>query len=504
LTVSDQDFEPRLERLLRDEAELGVRPVDAGAVAHVAAGGGSRQGGWAAARGLRYALVAGLVVVTVVAAFGLGSRLLVLPAPTPTPGPTPTAIAQSPAATVTPTPTVSPSASPTLIPTSTPTLTPGTSPTPTVEPTAAPTPTPTPVAVPTANPKGWVELTGFPSYGAQTHVTGIAFGGDRFVAVGWSIRNNKTHGRVWTSLDGLAWTAQQDAAFAGLSLEAITYNGSQFYAFASAPTTLWHSADGSAWQEVDLPLVGNGELGSWNAFNGSAVLDATSVGSTMFAAGEASVTGGDIACDGTCVAAWRSTNGTDWNQSVIVDGDSFQTFASMPGLSVAVTHGSYIGKSVWSSTDFDTWAHPDTAIPEGDGFLDAASDGSRIVLVGYGSTTEDDYGAAVGLVTNGSGWDVVSIDESSGPAEQLTWAAGRFVAVGTGPGVIVTWWSTDGQTWTRGPDVGPALSLNLGPVGGDDPFNHRTIGAGAPGVVLTQTGTDRLHVWFAPMSAFGS
>jgi hypothetical protein len=94
--------------------------------------------------------------------------------------------------------------------------------------------------------------------------------------------------------------------------------------------------------------------------------------------------------------------------------------------------------------------------------------------------------------------------EASGPAEQVASAAGKFVAVGTGPGVIATWWSPDGRSWRRGPDVGPALSLDLGALGGDDPFNHRTIGASSAGVVLAQTGTDRIHVWFAPLTAFSA
>jgi hypothetical protein len=175
----------------------------------------------------------------------------------------------------------------------------------------------------------------------------------------------------------------------------------------------------------------------------------------------------------------------------------------MLGQSVVGTAGSYIGKGVWSSTDSDTWARPD-GIPDSDGFLDATSDGQRIVLVGYGPTADDDYGQAVALVCDGSTWDLVSMGEASGPPNRSRPRPARFVAVGTGPGVIATWWSTDGRAWTRGPDVGPALSLDLGPLGGDDPFNHRTIGAGSAGVVLAQTGTDRLHVWFAPMSAFGS
>ena len=269
LTMSEQDFEQRFQRLLRDDAEQGVRPVDAGAVARAATDKGARRGerGWWT-RGARYLLAAALIVVGVAAAFGLGSRLLVVPTSTATPGPTATAVAQSPAPTATQAPTNGPSPTPTPSPTTTPTL--DLTPSPTLGPSASPSPTPTLTPPPSPTPFGWVALTSFPSYGADTNVTGIAHGGDRFVAVGWSSRNGSTRGRVWTSLDGQAWKAQPDSSFAGLSLQAVTYNGSEFYAFASAPTTVWHSADGSAWQKVLLPTAG-GELGTFDAFTGGSV-----------------------------------------------------------------------------------------------------------------------------------------------------------------------------------------------------------------------------------------
>ena len=219
----------------------------------------------------------------------------------------------------------------------------------------------------------------------------------------------------------------------------------------------------------------------------------------MFAAGETTVTGGDIACNETCVAAWQSSNGTDWSQSVVVDGNLSNTFASMPGLSVAVTHGSYIGKSIWSSTDFDTWAHPDTQIPEGDGFLDAVSDGQRIVLVGYGPTSNDDYGQATALVSEGSSWTVATIDATSGvPADLVTWIGGRFVALGR----QMSWTSLDGSSWVHGPALPNMPSHTPPDLTGDDPFLHRTIGSGGTGVVVADTADGGLHVWFAPLEVF--
>ena len=426
-----------------------------------------------------------LAVLAVLALVGCTAAPTATLTPSPSLAPTPTPTSAS-TATASPGPTTSPTATPTVAPTARPTSSP------TATPTASPTLAP---PTPTAAPSGWVELTGFPTYGRRTHITGIAYGGGRFVAVGWSIRSGNTRGRVWTSTDGRSWTAAPDTAFAGLTLEAVTHSGTAFYAFASAPTSVWRSSNGTSWQRVNLPEAG-GELGTFNAFTGGSVIDATADGGTMYAAGETTLHGGDIACDGTCVAVWRSTNGTDWDSSIVVDGDVFGTFAVRPGLALVITYGNYIGQGPWYSTDFDSWsAPPGVELGEGSGLLDAASDGSRIVAVGYAG---DLYDEAIALVTDGNNWTIVPIDSTAGsPAEQVAWAGGKFVAIGA-----VTWWSADGLTWQRGPDVPYPPPDDPGPEPGDDPFVRRTVGAGGPAVVLAQTYDEGLHVWFAPLSAF--
>jgi hypothetical protein len=180
--VSDNEVESRLHRLLREDAEQGVRPIDAVAVARVAVA--RRRAGpvpWASLlRGTRYLLVAALFAIGL-AAFAVGSGLLVVPGPTATPSATPTAIAQS-TSPVSPSPdtTGSPpiSVSPGPIPTVTsgpidsatpePTSTDLASPSPTT--TVAPTPTP-PVPTPTSAP-AWTAVAG----GGSGHVCAIRDG----------------------------------------------------------------------------------------------------------------------------------------------------------------------------------------------------------------------------------------------------------------------------------------------------------------------------------------
>jgi hypothetical protein len=331
-------------------------------------------------------------------------------------------------------------------------------------------------------------------------VTGVAFGDDVFVAVGWSRSGGATTARVWTSADGLDWTAQPDDAFEGISFGAVAYSGTNFYAFASAPTTVWKSADGRSWQQIELPVAG-GELGGGNVFEGGTIEDAASVGGRVYAAGGATLVGGDIACN--CVAVWRSHSDSEWDQAEVSDDDTFNAFAVVPDMILVINHGNYIGQSLRSSPDYDTWTAPDAALAEGSGYLDAAASDDRIVAVGYWGP---DYDIPISLVWNGSIWLGTSFDEHVGaPAEQVAFAGGRFVAIGSQKStrlVAISWSSADGLTWTRGPDVYDREREDLGPEPGDDPFTHRTIGAGAPGFVLAQTFSDGLHVWSAPAEVY--
>ena len=160
-----------------------------------------------------------------------------------------------------------------------------------------------------------------------------------------------------------------------------------------------------------------------------------------------------------------------------------------------------------ASSDFDTWDKPNIDLAEGSGYLDAVASTKRIVAVGYAGDTHD---IPISLVWDGSTWSGSSIGDSAGgaPAEQVTWGGGQFVAVGTKIGgdrlQAVSWSSADGLTWRAGPDVYDLARPPVPPEAGDDPFQHRAIGAGDPGFVLAQTVGDELHVWFASARTYTS
>jgi hypothetical protein len=349
-------------------------------------------------------------------------------------------------------------------------------------------------------PRGWLESADFQGL-AGARISGIAFGNGRFIAVGASKAAAKETAATWVSANGLRWIGVGQANFPD-AFDAVTFNGTDFYAFGSAPTTLWKSADGNHWTQVDLPQTAGGELGTFNAFTGSSVSEASSVGSKMYAAGDATTVSGDIAC--TCVSAWQSANGTDWTQSTVAQDDSFQAFAAVPDMALVIANGSYIGQAPRASTDFESWNNPEIDLAEGSGYLGAAAGTNRIVAVGYGGDSKD---IPISLVWDGSTWSGSSIGGGTGgPAEQVAWAGGQFVAVGTKVGgdrlVAVSWSSQDGLTWKPAPDVYDLPRPAVPPEAGDDPFQHRTIGGGTPGFVVAQTIADRLHVWFATAETF--
>ncbi|HUG48541.1 MAG TPA: hypothetical protein VMP67_09025, partial [Candidatus Limnocylindria bacterium] len=63
--------------------------------------------------------------------------------------------------------------------------------------------------MPTASPPvGWTEVSDFPTYRGTTEVEAITAGGPGFVAVGAG--GQQLRGRVWTSADGLSWSAAPD------------------------------------------------------------------------------------------------------------------------------------------------------------------------------------------------------------------------------------------------------------------------------------------------------
>ena len=202
---------------------------------------------------------------------------------TPTPTPTPGAPTATP--TITPTPTLT--STPTPTPTDTPTPTPTETPTPTDTPT--PTPTPQPASIVAA---GGVNVLGYSydgdtwysSSNGNTFITqpayAVATDGNVFVAGGQGSTNPLIY-----STDGITWTgsANGTTVFASGTVRGIAYGGNKFVAvgIGSGAGKLAYSSDGITWSgatnsgvfgSVPLSVAYNGSRWVATAQKGGVVL----------------------------------------------------------------------------------------------------------------------------------------------------------------------------------------------------------------------------------------
>ena len=143
------------------------------------------------------------------------------------------------------------------------------------------------------SPEGQVEFEGDPPFG---HLNAVASNRTLLVAGGSTRRelDGRPDGLIWTSTDGLTWTQQAEPAEPNAVVNDITAFGDRFVAVGTTPSgpAAWSSADGSAWERVDLP----------SAFGVRGATSVALVSDGLLAVGD----GADHA------AAWRSSDGQHW------------------------------------------------------------------------------------------------------------------------------------------------------------------------------------------------
>jgi hypothetical protein len=128
-------------------------------------------------------------------------------------------------------------------------------------------------------PDSWT-LVGDPGFGTD-YIYALAYGGDRFVAVG-------ANGKGAYSTDGgVTWTQASDTKFGGSTIRALAYGGGKFVAVGNGGKAAW-STDGVTWTPV-----GDTKFGTSTIF-------ALAYGGGKFVAG-----------DSSGKAAW-STDGVTW------------------------------------------------------------------------------------------------------------------------------------------------------------------------------------------------
>lgn len=261
----------------------------------------------------------------------------------------------------------------------------------------------------------------------------IAYGADGYGSV------------VWTSPDGLTWTAADPIAPSGF-IRTIEVGGPGFLALGdvdeAGPAGLWTSVDGLTWQSVTPEPFG----GPDEPF----VADIIDTGSGLVAVG--SVNHEQV---GERAAVWTSVDGVSWSR-VPEDPAVFgadpgigmdHVVAGGPGL-VAVGSHWPDGSVVWTSVDGQTW----TRVPEQQHGLDGwvyrlFGMGGELVAVGG----RPDGPAAIWTSPDGYAWEAVADVSFDGPDEPLITdvidTSTGLVAVGTtdadfgadGPSTAAIW-----------------------------------------------------------------
>lgn len=256
------------------------------------------------------------------------------------------------------------------------------------------------------------------AFSAGDTITGIAWNGSVFVALGST--NNCSPGclDVHTSSDGINWTDQPDAGGELGMASSIGVMGSTFYVVSSDSTgstdLLYTSTDGIHWTAgasvaAPFPYVGYGHT-------------LIEVGSDF------------VGVDGNALNTVTSSDFTAWSATSLIQGDT--------GILWAATHGDSgfvaVGHEIMRSDDGKSWT---TAMNLGsnDYLYDVTSNGSTYVAVGTKTYWSSDAKT----------WHLAA----SGPAYVAGTEAPLGVAYGNGVFVAVgsdgAYTSSDGSHWTQ-------------------------------------------------------
>jgi hypothetical protein len=364
---------------------------------------------------------------------------------------------------------------------------------------------------------GWRSLADFPTQGAA-QVSSIVGLPNCFVAVGSTFDpdapclDDEFQGLLWTSADGIAWTAQSAEAFAKTRMTQLFTFGDSLYAVgvtSEGDTTqgcsvapdqpglnFWRSSDNAA---------------SWQRLAQSAALANTSIGQVIVVGDSLMAVGSRQGTDIDEAMTWTSPDAAIWTAA--------EQPPNAPGLSIAAARDKVV-VAFGEDQDYPlAWITRDV----GANWYEESIDVDGAPPDGLTTAVESVVATAAGFVAVGDGCCVgtaqlVPIVFASDDGTQWighiqpadhTEAMRRVVAIPTGllaVGVETyvndpvdtsrlggrSWISTDGAAWRRGPDFAEL---------GDG--NVSAVAAGPGGVVVA--GTDEatgLHVWFAPYGAF--
>ena len=311
-------------------------------------------------------------------------------------------------------------------------------------------------------------------FGGHHYLHGVAWNGDRFVAVG-------SGGVILISSDGAHWEEASDSGDARMNdLDGVAWGGGRFVAVSGDPYSIVHSRDGQRWQQAsgesapfglhDVVWAGDRFVAVGGSIASSADGDRWQEAPVSPEAEHLAAvawSGETLVAVGNGGTIMRSTDGERW--TTVADsgtGDDLRDVVWSGKRFVAVgTHGAIV-----HSRDGDRWqparrpAVPVRDAPSDDpdwpryGFNGIAWNGKRFVAVGWGGN--DDYVGAVAHSRDGDRWELA--DDHDYLADEhftaVAWNGARFVAVSYHEGMIM--YSADGDRWEPALEVATYDSLH--------------------------------------------
>jgi hypothetical protein len=320
----------------------------------------------------------------------------------------------------------------------------------TITKTLSPGPTITPPPGPTLEPLPTVSLApaeGWSGLGVLQKLPDGPSGAESVAA--WAhgyvaVRNAPAGGKitVWTSPDGRTWTLVPAATFTGSSAVVAAAGDSVVLASWNDGNGVWVSADGTNWTPSpignppigDRPMAGDGR--------GMVAVEDDPEYQLVYS-GNGSDTWHTITIPGASV---------DNVQSVALSGDRFVAVGRMPGSG----SGTW-APAAWTSTDGATWTESLVPDAPGEGFVSVAAGRNGFVAtstsVGGGGT------ATLWSSPDGAAWHRVGTSMPLGPDAVFAGDGTHILGCDIAGGALSCWSSLDGEAWTSLPVQGDTSQL---------------------------------------------
>ena len=259
---------------------------------------------------------------------------------------------------------------------------------------------------PTGGPTTWT-VVGDSKFGSD-NIGAIAYGGGRFVAVGYS-------GRMAYSTNGTTWTAVSDSTFGISAIQNIAYGNGRFIA-GGGSGKMAYSTDGASWSTVSTSTFGTSTIFSIAYGNGKWVAGGGS---------------GKMA---------YSTDGINWTTVSTTGIFGTSTISAIVYANNRFVAGGNAGIMAYSD-DGTNW----TKVADST-FSTSSTSGIRGIAYGSGKFVAVGTGGRTAYSTNGTSWTAVSNSTfGTTQIQEIAYGNNRFVAVG-GSGKMA--YSADGINWT--------------------------------------------------------